>query len=55
MGSTLIDALDQAGGHGKADQGESLSSFLASLGTAVAVFGVEFFLFMMLKGKLTRI
>lgn len=55
MTNALEEALDRAGGHGKADQGESLASFLASLGTAVTVFAVEFLLFMILKGKLTRI
>ncbi|KAJ5737161.1 uncharacterized protein N7483_002286 [Penicillium malachiteum] len=55
MTNALVEALDHAGGHGKADQGESLSSFLASLATALIVFGVEFLLFMILKGKLTRI
>ena len=55
MTSSLEEALQHAGGHGKSAEGESLSTFLASLATAIVVFMVEFLLFMLLKGKLTRI
>lgn len=53
--TNLEQALEHAGGHGKASQGESISTFVASLATAIIVFAVEFFLFMFLKSKLTRI
>ena len=53
--SSLEQALENAGGHGKSSQGESISTFVASLATAFLVFAVEFLLFMLLKGKLTRI
>ncbi|KAJ5238396.1 hypothetical protein N7468_003015 [Penicillium chermesinum] len=53
--TNIGDALEHAGGHGKADQGESISTFAASLVTAIIVFAVEFLLFMFLKSKLTRI
>ena len=55
MTSSLEDALEHAGGHGKSAQGESVSTFVASLATAMIVFAVEFLLFILLKGKLTRI
>ncbi|KAJ5933702.1 hypothetical protein N7454_006031 [Penicillium verhagenii] len=55
MTNALEEALENAGGHGKADEGESVSTFVASLATAFVVFAVEFCLFMVLKGKLTRI
>ncbi|KAJ5663432.1 hypothetical protein N7507_004163 [Penicillium longicatenatum] len=55
MTNALEEALENAGGHGKADEGESVSTFVASLATAFIVFAVEFCLFIILKGKLTRI
>ncbi|KAF3392692.1 putative protein RSN1 [Penicillium rolfsii] len=55
MTSSLEDALSHTGGNGKSEEGVSLKSFLASLATAMVVFAVEFLLFMLLKGKLTRI
>ncbi|KAJ5369096.1 uncharacterized protein N7496_008856 [Penicillium cataractarum] len=55
MTSALEEALSYTGGNGKSKEGVSLKSFLASLATAMIVFGVEFLLFMLLKGKLTRI
>ncbi|KAJ5132033.1 hypothetical protein N7448_006191 [Penicillium atrosanguineum] len=51
----LEEALEHAGGNGKADSGISIQTFLASLATATVVFVVEFLLFLLLKGKLTRI
>lgn len=51
----LEEALEHAGGSGKADSGISIQTFLASLATAIIVFVVEFLLFLLLKGKLTRI
>lgn len=48
-------ALDSQGGAGQKTAGISISTFLASLATAVIIFAVEFLLFVVLKGKLTRI
>ncbi|KAJ5770548.1 uncharacterized protein N7511_002599 [Penicillium nucicola] len=55
MVSGLEEALEHSGGHGRTAEGVSISTFLASLATAIVVFVVEFFLFLLLKGKLTRI
>lgn len=51
----LGTALEHAGGTGKKTEGIPISTFLASLATAIVVFAVEFLLFLLLKGKLTRI
>ncbi|KAJ5675847.1 hypothetical protein N7462_008744 [Penicillium macrosclerotiorum] len=55
MTNALLDALEHAGSKSANDEGESLSSFLASLATSIIIFAVEFCVFLMLKGKLTRI
>jgi hypothetical protein len=55
MVSGLEEALEHSGGHGRTAEGVSISTFLASLATAIVVFVVEFLLFLLLKGKLTRI
>ncbi|KAJ5170142.1 uncharacterized protein N7500_002925 [Penicillium coprophilum] len=55
MASGLEEALEHTGGQGRTAEGVSISTFLASLATAVVVFVVEFLLFLLLKGKLTRI
>lgn len=55
MSSSLEEALSHTGGQGRTEEGVSLKSFLASLATAMIVFAVEFLLFILLKGKLTRI
>ena len=49
------DALNARNGVAQRTSGISLSTFLASLATAIVVFAVEFLLFLFLKGKLTRI
>lgn len=51
----LEEALEHTGGHGKTPVGVSIKTFVASLATAIIVFVVEFLLFLLLKGKLTRI
>ncbi|KAL5333917.1 hypothetical protein BJX70DRAFT_379659 [Aspergillus crustosus] len=51
----LGDALSHAGGNGQAREGISIKTFLASLAAAIIIFAVEFLLFLLLKGKLTRI
>jgi uncharacterized protein HemY len=48
-------ALDSSSGTGQRNQGMSLKAFVASLVTALVVFAVEALLFLLLKGKLTRI
>ncbi|KAL2872564.1 putative DUF221 domain protein [Aspergillus lucknowensis] len=55
MPNDLGSALEQAGGNGQTKEGISIKTFLASLATAIIIFAVEFLLFMLLKGKLTRI
>ncbi|KAI2676559.1 hypothetical protein CBS147317_8670 [Penicillium roqueforti] len=55
MTSGLEEALEHTGGHGRTAEGVSISTFLASLATAIVVFVVEFLLFLLLKGKLSRI
>lgn len=55
MTSGLEQALEHTGGHGRTAEGVSIQTFVASLATAMIVFAVEFLLFLMLKGKLTRI
>lgn len=55
MTNALEQALNNAASNGTADEGESVSTFVASLATAFVIFAVEFCLFMILKGKLTRI
>ncbi|KAL1970181.1 hypothetical protein VTN77DRAFT_6586 [Rasamsonia byssochlamydoides] len=48
-------ALDGSSGTAQRNYGMSLKAFLASLVTAIIVFAVETLLFLLLKGKLTRI
>lgn len=48
-------ALDMQSGTAQKDTGMSIATFLASLATAVIIFALEFILFLVLKGKLTRI
>lgn len=55
MSSGLEQALEHTRGNGRATEGVSISTFVASLTTAIVVFAVEFLLFLLLKGKLTRI
>ncbi|KKK13428.1 hypothetical protein ARAM_000888 [Aspergillus rambellii] len=55
MTTGLGEALEHAGGTGQSKGGISLKTFIASLATALIVFAVEFLLFLLLKGKLTRI
>lgn len=55
MANDLGSALEHAGGKGQAREGITIKTFVASLAAALIIFGVEFFLFLLLKGKLTRI
>ncbi|EEQ31857.1 hypothetical protein McanMca71_007806 [Microsporum canis] len=49
------DAIDSQSGTGQRSSGISISTFLASLATAIIIFAVEFVIFLILKSKLTRI
>ncbi|KAI9800119.1 MAG: hypothetical protein M1833_003446 [Piccolia ochrophora] len=49
------NALEAGSGKAQSSEGISLQAFVASLAVAAAVFGVEFFLFLLIKGKFTRI
>ena len=44
-----------APGSAEASVGQSFSTFIASLGTAVALFGAQLALFVLLSGNLSRI
>lgn len=55
MPSGLQQALQHTGGRGRTAEGVSIQTFVASLATAMIVFAVELLLFLLLKGKLTRI
>ncbi|KAL3480713.1 hypothetical protein BJX99DRAFT_220132 [Aspergillus californicus] len=55
MANDLGSALENAGGKGQRTEGISIKTFLASLAAAIIIFAIEFLLFMLLKGKLTRI
>ncbi|KAL4917142.1 hypothetical protein BDW62DRAFT_184235 [Aspergillus aurantiobrunneus] len=55
MTNDLGTALEQAGVKAQAREGISIKTFIASLAAAIIIFAVEFFLFLLLKGKLTRI
>ncbi|OJD14133.1 hypothetical protein AJ78_05508 [Emergomyces pasteurianus Ep9510] len=52
---SVAAALDAQSGTGQKTAGMSITTFMASLATAIIVFAVEFILFTLLKGKLTRI
>lgn len=51
----LGSALDGSSGTAQKSEGMTINTFLASMATALIVFGVELILFLLLKGKLTRI
>ncbi|KAJ5815680.1 hypothetical protein N7474_007457 [Penicillium riverlandense] len=55
MPSGLEQALEHSGTRGRTSEGVNVKTFVASLATAIVVFAVEFLLFLLLKGKLTRI
>ncbi|PGH19019.1 hypothetical protein AJ79_00053 [Helicocarpus griseus UAMH5409] len=55
VNDTVAAALDAQAGSGQKTAGMSITTFMASLATACIVFAVEFVLFILLKGKLTRI
>ncbi|KAI9799104.1 MAG: hypothetical protein M1825_004871 [Sarcosagium campestre] len=53
--SNLAGALDQGNFKGQSQKGSSLQSFLASLAVAALIFTVEFILFIIIKGRFSRI
>ena len=53
--TAISQALDQAAGTGQKNAGISLNTFLVSLVGALITFGVQFVLFLLIKGKLSRI
>ncbi|KAI9834931.1 MAG: hypothetical protein M1819_002654 [Sarea resinae] len=53
--TSVGSAINEGSGKGQTSQGVSLGSFLASLAVAFATFGIEFVLFVLIKGKLSRI
>ncbi|KAK2807329.1 hypothetical protein FQN50_005484 [Emmonsiellopsis sp. PD_5] len=53
--SSVAAALDAQSGTGQKTAGMSITTFMASLATAIIIFAVEFVLFVLLKAKLTRI
>ncbi|KAL4987096.1 hypothetical protein BDW68DRAFT_114168 [Aspergillus falconensis] len=55
MANDLGSALEHAGGKGQEREGISVKTFIASLAAALIIFAIEFLLFLVLKGKLTRI
>ncbi|KKZ68051.1 hypothetical protein EMCG_06262 [[Emmonsia] crescens] len=52
---SVASALDAQSGTGQKTAGMSITTFMASLATAIIIFAVEFLLFTLIKGKLTRI
>ena len=55
MAGGLGGALENAGGSGQKQEGVNIKTFVASLATGIIIFSIEFLLFLILKGKLTRI
>jgi calcium permeable stress-gated cation channel len=53
--AAISSAVDASTGKARERQGLSLSSFVASLTVAVAIFGAEILLFFVLKDKLPTI
>lgn len=53
--SSLDDAINSGAGSGQATEGISIDAFLASLVSALVVFGIEFGLFLLLHGRFNRI
>lgn len=55
LGNGTQDALDAGAGKAQTSQGITLSTFFASLVGAIAVFAIEFGLFLIIKNKFSRI
>ena len=51
----MADALNATAGKALQSEGQSINTFFASLGGSFAVFGAQFALFLLIKGKLPRI
>ena len=53
--TSILDPLNSGSDKAQQTQGISLSTFFASLAGGVAIFGIEFLLFLLIKGRLSRI
>jgi hypothetical protein len=51
----MVNTTDPNAGKGAEAEGQTIQTFLASLGSAFALFGLQFFVFYILKNKFTRI
>ncbi len=54
-GKGFLPGIDSGSGTAQGAQGISLPTFFASLVGGLAVFGIELFLFLLIKGKFSRI
>lgn len=55
LGNDTINALNAGAGKAQGSQGITLSTFFASLIGGIAVFGLEFGVFLIIKNKFSRI
>lgn len=55
LGNGTVDALNAGAGKAQGSQGITLTTFFASLVGALAIFGVEFGVFLIIKNKFSRI
>ena len=53
--TSVGDVFNTGAGKGQANEGVSLTAFLASLSSGLVVFGIQFVLFLFLKDKFNRI
>jgi len=54
-GKGFLPSIDNGSGKAQAAEGISLSTFFTSLIGGLAVFGIELLLFLLIKGKYSRI
>lgn len=48
-------ALDGGSGKGLQQEGQSVSTFFASVATGAAIFGIQFAVFLLLRTRLSRV
>lgn len=53
--ATLYGALNGASGKGAQQEGQSVSTFFASVATGAAIFGFQFAVFLLLRTRLSRV
>lgn len=53
--NSTVDALNAGAGKAQGNQGITLGTFVASLASALVIFGVEFGVFLFIKNKFSRI